>query len=100
MHMYGHVSRTDICRLSKFSRLPAARMQRLHGQTTSSTLITDMSSHSQTTSGSSSDIIPLPPDPTPIFELNQARRTKADAALDTKIERARARYLEKYPLDK
>ena len=42
-----------------------------------------MSSHSQTTNGPSSDGIPLPPDPTPIFELNQARRTKVAAELES-----------------
>jgi hypothetical protein len=83
MHMHGHVSCTDKYCPSKFSRLPAARIQRPHGQTTPSTLIPDMSSHSQTTSGLSSDIIPLPPDPTPIFELNQARRAKAAAELES-----------------
>jgi hypothetical protein len=42
-----------------------------------------MSSHSQTTSGPSSDGISLPPDPTPIFELNQARRAKIAAELES-----------------
>ena len=56
-------------------------MQHLHRQTTPSTLITDMS-HSQTASGPPSDII-LPPDPMPIFELDQARRAKAAAELES-----------------
>ncbi|KAF8495801.1 hypothetical protein F5888DRAFT_1804774 [Russula emetica] len=42
-----------------------------------------MSSHSQTTSCTSSDGIPLPPNPTPIFELNQARRAKVAAELES-----------------
>ena len=42
-----------------------------------------MTSHSQTTSGPSSDGIPLPPDPRPIFELNQARRAKVAADLES-----------------
>jgi hypothetical protein len=42
-----------------------------------------MSSHSQTAIGSSTDGIPLPPDPTPIFELNQAKRAKLAAELES-----------------
>ncbi|KAI0275955.1 hypothetical protein BGY98DRAFT_1098499 [Russula aff. rugulosa BPL654] len=49
-----------------------------------------MSSHSQTPIGPSTDGIPLPPDPTPIFELNQAKRAK----LAAELESLRSAYLE------
>jgi hypothetical protein len=41
-----------------------------------------MSAHPHTISGPPSDVMPLPPDPAPIFELNQARRAKVTRELE------------------
>ena len=47
------------------------------------TSIQIMSSHAQTCSGPSSNVVmSLPPDPKPIFELNQARRAKVTRELE------------------
>lgn len=75
-----HPYKPTICSLF-VSRHCQRRVTATFARTGHSYLI--MSSHSQTTSGPSSDGISLPPDPTPIFELNQARRAKVAAELES-----------------